>query len=77
SNPTASPRVYADTNHCRSVAEACSGPARVGSATLSTVASSPTASTPSVSPPSAHHFLAAHPPPAPFVITIMTLTTIQ
>jgi len=69
SSPTASASVYADTNHCRSVAEACSDPARVGSATLSTVASSPTASTPSVSPASAHHFRA----PAPS----MTPTTIQ
>ena len=77
SSPTASARVYADTNHCRSVADACSDPARVGSATLSTVASSPTASTPSVSPPSAHHFPAAPPMPAPFVITLMTLTAIQ
>ena len=45
-------------NHCRSVADACSDTASVGSATLSTVASSPTASTPSVSPASAHHFRA-------------------
>ena len=45
-------------NHCRSVADACSDTASVGSATLSTVASSPTASTPSDSPASAHHFRA-------------------
>ncbi len=74
SSPTASPSVYEDTNHCRSVAEACRETARVGSATLSTVASSPTASTPSVNPASAHHFRA---PALRAPIMLMTLTTIQ
>ncbi len=59
-------------NHCRSVADACSETASVGSATLSTVASSPTASTPSVSPASAHHFRA---PALRALTTVMTLTT--
>ena len=59
-------------NHCRSVADACSDTASVGSATLSTVASSPTASTPSDSPASAHHFRA---PTLCALMTVMTLTT--
>jgi hypothetical protein len=46
---------YADENHCRSDADACSFRASVGSATLRTVASRPTATPPITNAPSAHH----------------------
>src|SRR5215467_4133648 len=72
SSATVSAKVYADMNHCRSVADACSDTASVGSATPSTVASSPTASTPSDSPPNAHHFRV---PTLCACTTVMTLTT--
>ena len=72
SSATASASVYAETNHCRSDADACKDTASVGSATLSTVASSATASTARDSPASAHHLRA--PAVALASITVMTLT---
>src|SRR5690242_18279558 len=56
--PAARTRAYADENHWRSDSDAFSAPARVGSATLSTVTSRPTARTARSRAASAHHFRA-------------------
>ena len=66
STAAASTRLYASLNHCRSLVDACSALAMLGSARFSTVRSSPTTSTLMATATSASHRR------APVVIMIVT-----